>query len=485
MRKTGTEKGDMVGIRIFGLALALTLLLGIAVAVPLIGGDPGAGVSGPAVAVESATDLTEPAPQARTDPNVAPTSSSRRANAGPNILFITIDALSAKHIASYGNPGIKTPTMDRLASAGVKFSMQINAFSQTNPSLASIFTSTYPAAHKVRAQGLDRLGDSLPTLASILADYGYETAAIYASKALDPETSGLDHGFRVYRPVYVPVPGQVDPWRLFDGKANITTDAALSWFRERPDTPFFLWVHYQDPHYPYTPPPPFDTMYDECSECDTGGFETIDKIGAGQSLSPRSVAHVTALYEGEVSFADQELGRLLDGMSRARHMDDTIVVLTADEGQSLNDNGVWFHPNILYNTVIRAPLIISRPGSVPQGTEIDSVTRGIDIMPTILEMAGIPTPQHAEGRSLWTLMTGREDGADRVAFTQSLDDLSLAVVTRGWKLIRDNRSGKLELYDLASDPNELNNVAEAVPGKAAELEQMAKAWMESHGVVYR
>jgi len=475
----------MIGIRIFGLALALTLLLGFAVAVPLIGDAPRTGVSGPTVAVETATDLTEPTPQARSDLNVAPTSSTKRANAGPNILLITIDALSAKHIASYGNPRVKTPTIDRLASAGVKFSMQINAFSQTNPSLASIFTSMYPATHKLRSQGPDRLDESFPTLAGILASHGYETAAIYGSRALDPEISGLDRGFGVYRPAYIPVPGQVDVWRQFDGKANITTDTTLSWLGERAYTPFFLWVHYQDPHYPYAPPPPFDTMYDECDECDTGGYETVDKIGAGESLSERSVAHVRALYDGEVSFADQELGRLLDAMTNAGQMDNTIVVLTADEGQSLYDNGVWFHPNILYNTVIRAPLIISWPGSIPQGIEIDSVTRGVDVMPTILEMMGIPTPQHAEGRTLWKLMTGLDDGADRVAFTQSLDDRSVAVVTKGWKLIRDNRTGNLELYELTSDPNELNNVVRTFPGKAASLEREAKDWMDSHRVAYR
>jgi len=405
--------------------------------------------------------------------------------ARPNILFITIDALSAKHIGSYGNSGIQTPTIDSLAGAGVKFLMQINSFSQTNPSIASIFTASYPAATRVRVHGADRLPDSIPTLASVLADHGYNTAAIYSSRAMDPETSGLDRGFKLYQPVYYPNPDQEDIWRLFDGRADLTTDGAVAWLDHEPATPFFLWVHYQDPHYPYMPPPPFDTMYDECESCSDGGFGTIDRIGAGEQLPSRDIAHIRALYDGEISFADQELGRLLDRMREAGYLDNTMIILTADEGQSLNDNDVWFHPNILFNSVIRAPLIIDYPGSIPEGLSVSSVTRGVDIMPTILETLGIPPSRQSEGKSLWPLIKGEENEDERVAFTQGIFDRNISIVSGQWKLIRDNQVDDLQLYDLEADPDETNNLAQANPEVAALLDRQAQDWMDSHSIPYR
>ncbi|MDP2726977.1 MAG: sulfatase-like hydrolase/transferase, partial [Dehalococcoidia bacterium] len=226
--------------------------------------------------------------------------------AKPNIIFITIDALSAKHVGVYGNTGIKTPTLDGLAQKGVKFNLEINSASQTGSSMASIFTSSYPASNGVLVHGLDRLSDSLPTLAGILANNGYGTAALYSSRILDSQFSGLDRGFETYQPVYLPNPGQTDIWRLFSGLADVTTDAVLSWLKQKPNTPFFLWVHYDDPHYPYAPPAPFDTMYDTCNTCVDGGYDTIDRIAAGEQLSDRDIMHLVALYDGEVSFADRE-----------------------------------------------------------------------------------------------------------------------------------------------------------------------------------
>ncbi|MDP2663828.1 MAG: sulfatase-like hydrolase/transferase, partial [Dehalococcoidia bacterium] len=248
--------------------------------------------------------------------------------------------------------------------------------------------------------------------------------------------------------------------------------------------PFFLWVHYEDPHYPYTPPPPFDTMYDQCSACVDGGYDTVDRLTTGAQLSPRDVAHLVGLYEGEVTYTDQELGRMLDAARSLGIMDNTMVILTADEGQSLGDNGLWLHPDIFYDTVVRAPLIISYPATVPQGKLVDSLTRSIDIMPTILETVGVSTPPPAEGKSLWPLIRGQEEGNTRVGFIQGPFDKFITVETPDWKLIRNNATGQLLLFNLRSDPNELSNLASSNPQKAAELEQQAKDWMNNHGVKY-
>ncbi len=402
----------------------------------------------------------------------------------PSIMLITIDSLSSKHVGVYGNNRIKTPTIDSLAQKGTRFGQAINVFSQTNPSIASIFTSVYPATNGVGVQGQDKLKDSVDTLAGVLASNGYNTAAIYSSRSLDAEISGLNRGFKTYQPVYVPEPGQTDIWRLYQGHANVTTDAVISWLKQNSGGPFFLWVHYEDPHYPYTPQPPFDTMYDRCDTCVDGGYGTVDRLTIGAQLSPRDVAHLVGLYEGEITYTDQELGRMLDAAGSLGIMDNTMVVLTADEGQSLGDNGLWFHPDIFYDTVVRAPLIISHPPTVPQGKLVDSLTRGIDIMPTILETAGVPTPSASEGKSLWPLIRGQEVGNTRVGFIQGLFDKFITVVTPDWKLIRNNATGQLLLFNLRSDPNEFSNQAPSNPQKAAEMEQQAKDWMNNHGVKY-
>lgn len=147
---------------------------------------------------------------------------------------------------------MKTPNLDSLAQQGVRFSRAITQFSQTNPSHAAMFTSTNELKH----MGGDVLPGAVPTLAEVLASAGYNTAGIYSFHGLDHENSGLDRGFMTYQSAYMPVPGQTDPWRLFDGRADLTTDAALQWLKGKASAPFFLWLHYQDPHYPYTPPAP-------------------------------------------------------------------------------------------------------------------------------------------------------------------------------------------------------------------------------------
>ena len=433
------------------------------------------------VSCASGEDKGGPSPVAKETPAAA-----RPKGEGPNVVLVTIDTLRADHLGSYGHPKIRTPNLDALARQGARFEMAMAQFSQTNPSHASILTGLYAATHKVKVHGVDKVSPSVATLAEVLAGQGYVTAGIYSWPSFDPPMSGLDRGFATYRGVYQEVTGQQgqqDFWRRWDGRADATTDAALQWLRGSPAAPFFLWLHYQDPHYPFTPPPPFDTMYDpDCHNCADGGWNTIDRIHAGERFSERDIAHVVAQYDGEISSTDQEIGRLLDGLRQANLLSNTMVIVTADHGESFNDNGRWFHPLILYNSVLRVPLLIWYPPAVPEGTVVDAVAQSIDIVPTILELAGIALPAQVEGRSLLPLVLGREKGDDRMAFAQVPDDSMIALATREWKLIRNNVSGELELYNLRTDPGERNNLALTNPRQAAELAQKLKVWMDSHGI---
>ncbi|MBI4300465.1 MAG: sulfatase [Chloroflexi bacterium] len=442
------------------------------------GNDANDGSINPPGKVELERAAPDSVPTATTATEAPGETSSR-----PNILLITIDTLRADHLGSYGNTTVKTPNLDALAQQGTRFALAISSFSQTNPAHASIFTSTYAATHGIKIHAVDKLRSNVFTLAEVLAGNGYTTAGIFSWPTFEPQYSGLERGFMTSEGVYVSTPGETDPWRAVDGRANLTTDAALRWLLNRPSGPFFLWIHYQDPHYPYTPPPPFDTMYDpDCPGCPDGGYQTIDRIGAGEQLSEAEVKHLLALYDGEVSFTDREIGRFLDGMKQANLLDNTLVIATSDHGESFNDNGRWSHPWILYNSVVRVPLIVRYPAMMPAGLVIRQTVRTIDIMPTILQTLGVPDPPQTEGQSLWPLVSAPNSTDDRMAFVQVPDDSSIAIVADGWKLIKYNLTGQLELYNLVTDPGELTNLASSEPKQASSLEQKLNSWMARNGI---
>ncbi|MBI4318999.1 MAG: sulfatase [Chloroflexi bacterium] len=408
------------------------------------------------------------------------------AGARPNVLLITIDTLRADHLGAYGNTRVKTPNFDALARSGARFDTAIAQFSQTNPSHASLFTGTYVATHKVRVHGIDTVAPSVTTLAEAMRDQGYATAGVYSWPSFDAPMSGLDRGFLTYQGVYFDVPGKEghpDFWRKFGARADITTDAAIQWLAGNASRPFFLWIHYQDPHYPFVPPAPFDKMYEPlCQNCSADGWNMIDRIGAGEILSELEIAQLVAQYDGTISFTDHEIGRLLQWMRDAKVSDNTLVIATADHGESFNDNGRWFHPFILYNSVLRVPLIMRYTPAIPEGVVVDSVTQSIDVMPTILDLVGAPHPGGIEGRTLWPLLVGAEKGDDRIAVAELPDESGLALIAGGWKIIKDLVSGEVELYDLIADPGERINLASANPSRLAEMETRLKAWMDSHGI---
>ncbi|MBI2303953.1 MAG: sulfatase [Chloroflexi bacterium] len=409
--------------------------------------------------------------------------------AKPNIIFITIDSLRADALGAYGNNRAQTPHLDALAKQGVRFGLDITQYPQTDYSHAAMFTGASPASIKDTYRTPYVLNSSdvptkpMTTLAEILAGQGYTTAGIYSYVGLTPELSGLNRGFMTYQFACLPAPEQKYLERLCDGRANITTDAALQWVKDKAATPYFLWVHYQDPHYPYTPPPPFDTMYGPpCPDCVDGSYETIDRLGAGEPISESNIARLVDLYYGETSFTDQEIGRLLENIGNARLLDNTLVIVTADHGESFNEHGLWFHPGILYNPVARVPLIISYPETIPGGSVVDALVRSIDIMLTILELVNIPPPEQAEGKSLWPLILGLEQESERVAILEERDDNWVALITKNWKLIRNNVTGGLELYDMIMDYDESNNLASINLEQALQMEWELISWMNSHGI---
>jgi arylsulfatase A-like enzyme len=423
-----------------------------------------------------------------------------------NVLIVTIDTLRADQLGLYGNTTVKTPNLDRLGRSGTWFTTDIAQQPNTSASHTSIFTGVYPYVHGVRQHMLDRLSPDVQTLAELLDRRGYATAGFYSWVSSENGFSGL-RGFQTHENLsihltpavagarfqylgfiyqllgkYLFLPGLIENQFLpraqgsvldnTDGKANVTTDAALRWIDAKGSKPFFLWVHYFDPHIPYAPPPPFDTMYDpHYAGSVDGGMQTAHYIyshGTGV-LTEAEVNHLRALYEGEVSFADQQMGRLLDEFDRLGLTANTIIVVTADHGESLGTAGRWFHGPRLNYTDIHVPLIIRFPPDIPANHSVDGPVESIDILPTILDLLDMPHPAHMQGTSLLPLIAGENQGNDRTALTMLDTYRQISWLNTRWHLIWDWQKNTAELYDYHTDPLELHNQAAQQPDVAAQL----------------
>lgn len=423
-----------------------------------------------------------------------------------NVLLVTIDTLRTDKIGLYGNKTVKTPNLDYLGQQGTWFNADITVQPNTNASHTSLFTGVFPFVHGVRFHMLDPLSPNVETLAQLLERRGYATAGFYSWVVSEKGFSGL-RGFQTYENVtFHPIPaparaslrGMTIPYRLLgkylflpgmienqvlqgdygtvqentDAKANVTTDAALRWLDDNASRPFFLWVHYFDPHYPYTPPPPFDTMYDPNYRGHVdGSMTTVEYIyghGTG-TLTPADVNHLTALYEGEVSFADQQVGRLLDEFDRRGLNSSTIVVLTADHGESLGAAGRWFHGTRLNYTDIHVPLIIRFPPAIPAHRSVDVPVQSIDVMPTVLDLLKMPVPARVQGASLLPVIAAKNSDSDPIAITMLDNYRQISVVDAQWHLLWDRQKNSAQLFDHRLDPLELEDVAARQPAVVARL----------------
>ena len=201
-----------------------------------------------------------------------------------------------------------------------------------------------------------------------------------------------------------------------DGRADVTTEAAIAWVEQYQADPFFLWVHYVDPSPPYTPPHPFDDVEDAgCGDtCPDGSMKTIHEIEDGAQLSAAQINHLVGLYDGEIAFTDQQIGRLMTRLDQLGLDQNTMVVLTSDYGQSFAEHGAWFGGTSVYNATARVPIIVAYPGRLRGQTVVRAPAMSIDIAPTILDTIGEPVGDRFDGQSLLPLMLGHSNGEDRL-----------------------------------------------------------------------
>jgi len=380
-----------------------------------------------------------------------------------NIILVTLDTVRVDHLGCYGRPGDPSPTIDRLAREGVKFDMAISQAAVTPVSHASILSGRNPQGHGLRvihAQKGYRLPDTVPTLATILQSSGWNTTAFVSSFTVS-ERFGLQRGFDVFDTGISAAPSEllVQERKDFWGwdvasnqrRSDETTDKALEWLQGVQE-PYFLWMHYWDPHDPLIVPP--------------GDVMRRFPPAGGEKDQVR-----IAIYDSEIYFVDLQLQRLFAALEASGQADSTMVVLTADHGQGLGEHGWWLH-RLLYQEQIHIPLIVKIPGG-PTGVTVRELVRSTDIFPTVLQTLGLAVPSGIDGEDLLELV-GEKARTPRLAYADALnlydlnsavvqrrpnDDLLYSVIEYPWKLIyRSLRPDESELYDLGSDPDEAVNL---------------------------
>jgi arylsulfatase A-like enzyme len=417
----------------------------------------------------------------------------------PNILLITIDTLRADHLGCYGGSDDGTPMIDALSSGGATFLRATSQVPLTLPSHTSILTSTYPPIHGVRDNAKYRFGGSLPTLAGILKETGYQTAAFVSAFVLDSRF-GLDRGFQTYNdkiqnqayfyfstasPPFAlaalfKLVGFAPPYKP-ERKADKTTEAVIEWMEENSGNRFFLWIHFFDPHGPLNPPPPYDTLY---ISPDTDPLEFRKKMATYSSLLGKADANalteeeiegIRALYMGEVTYTDHYIGQLTEKLKELGIADRTLTILTADHGQSISEHGYIGHDRELYRDIMQIPLIFHFPGRIPGGMKIDNQVQSIDIMPTTLDLLGIGTHEVCSGRSLMPLILSRSRvSEDPDVYLETLhprlNKMKLVGLSSGnYKYFRGIEGEREELYRIDTDPQEKENLLIQMPQKAEEM----------------
>jgi arylsulfatase A-like enzyme len=325
----------------------------------------------------------------------APDSPSR--SPAPNILLIVVDTLRSDRLGCYGHDRETSPHLDRLAERGVRYERCYATSSWTLPSCASLLSGLYPAAHGAEGWS-SAVGPDVPWLPSILHDAGYHTAGVSSNPFLTAK-QGIARGFDVFDDQTVlasaewsfPLLKSKHRAVVMASTASTATRRAMEILNERPtDQPLFLLVHYMDCHADYVPPAPWDTRFDP----DYAGKITghVQSRSYGTDLPARDVAHIAALYDGEVAHVDDHIGRLLAHVEALDLTEQTLVIVTADHGEELLEHGAWGHGHTLYEEAVRVPLIMAGPSITPQRRVVSDPVSLVDVMPTLGSLVGVPMP---------------------------------------------------------------------------------------------
>lgn len=393
--------------------------------------------------------------------------------ARPNVIVYVVDTLRADALGVYGGPEARTPNIDAFAAEGVVFENAWANASWTRASMASLLTGRLPWSHGAEDRS-DRLPEGVATLAQILSERGWTTGLVSANPNVG-SVFGFDRSFdTVYELFARSQPGTVREIELVATSAQVNADA-IGWMEAVPQ-PFFLLVLSIDPHSPYTPPRRFDAGRERPGSRVVGTHRFINR----KDLSERDKARIRELYRGEVSANDHAFGELLAALDRMGIADDTIVVLTSDHGEELWEYDRRGHGKSLAEPALRIPLVIRHPGSprVPAGGHITRPAQTVDVLPTLLDLIGIPAPDGVDGRSLLAASSAA-DAPVLAGLRLDGHDL-LSASSGGWKVVWDVKGSEVTLHDLRSAGAEARAVDEAAdPAAAAARDRLFSALQES------
>lgn len=380
----------------------------------------------------------------------------------PDIVIYLVDTLRADHLGLYGYPLPTSPQLERFATDAITFLDAQAQTSWTRPAVASLLTGLVPQAHGVTGR-LDALPTAIETLPERLQAVGYQTAGFITNGNVAAEFA-MDQGFETYKryPELRERPGMHVPARNMGRKA-------LRWIdRQRdPERPLFLYLHATDPHAPYMPLEPWRGRFAAAVDPALGAVDFVQGLNQGGATPADLERDLVALYDAEVAQNDDAFGELVDGLSARGLYRDAVVVFVADHGEELADHGGWEHGITLYAEQLGVPLVIKLPGGVGGGRRIGEMVQQVDLVPTLLQLLGLPVPAGLDGRSLLPLVAGGDEEAagwdERLAHAHLAVDRHTveAVTSARWKLIEDrgHYGGPPRLYDRRADPGERFDVA--------------------------
>jgi arylsulfatase A-like enzyme len=426
-----------------------------------------------------------------------------------NVLLISIDTARRDHFSCYGYRHPTTPHLDAFASAsGLLYTNCSSVSNWTLPSHASMLSGLYPRSHGARFLSFDEAGDAgyggprmqmdaeipphtkLPssclTLPEALHQVGYRTGAILANHTFLDRRFGLDQGFDLYDS------RKAEGDRPYRDAIEIV-DEAIGWIRNGRQTPYFLFLNLMEPHAPYIPPPRFAHRFAEAQADDemlAGWSWDIYRqterqvMAAGEPLSERVRASFQAWYDGEIAFADEQIGRLFEWLREEGRFDETLIIVTSDHGESLGEHQLIGHGNAMYDPEVAIPLILKLPHDHRRGEVLEYPVQQVDLMPTILEVLELPLNVPLQGVSLLRPTPDRSMIAEEFAHHPMLPiywpNLKHAqrMLVRGKLKFIEYFDGQRELFDVGRDPEEINNLADARAQETQLLQSALREWMK-------
>lgn len=444
-----------------------------------------------------------------------PTGRPKPAAGTPSVILVTLDTVRADHMSLYGYKRKTTPFLEEFSRGSTLYQNAVSSGAFTLPTHASLFTGLYPSWHGAHYSPPEfpdgrPLDPSYLTLAEILSSQGFSTAAVAANRGFLSHNFGLAQGFGFYdnrAPAQFLTASQ--PYFLRQGIRNLMTCFTVSANFDREalhaeeinasvfeqlevlkswESPFFLFINYMDAHWPYVPPAPFDTIYPGKNP----GFTLHDYLNLvgdvlalERPLTEEEIRHLHSQYDGSIRYLDSQLARLFHQLKLLNLFENSLIIITSDHGEAFGDHNLMEHGVSVYQDQVHVPLIIKYPGQ-RLGQRVEGYVNSVDILPTVLEVVGLPPPPQVQGASLLQKESWKSRPVVSEVYPRGflrywnarLNRIERAIFRDGFKLIRST-AGKREIYDLDSDPHERVDLASQHPGTVASLERAMQQYFST------